>query len=75
MSYKLTNNSGSLLVCDLAVKGKSLRLNNKQSKVVKEEEITPYLHKLVEKGLILSQQVVEQTKKKSVVKTEKEKEE
>ena len=75
MVYKLTNNSGSLLVCDLAVKGKSLRLNNKQSKTVKEEEITPYLLNLADKGLILSQQIVEQTKKKSVVKTEKEKEE
>lgn len=63
-SYKLTNNSGGLLVCDLAVEGETLRLNNKQSKTIKENEITPHITHLVKKGLILSELVSAETKPK-----------
>ena len=76
MSYKLTNISGGQIVCDLAVGGKSLRLNNKQSMTIKDNEITPHIHNLVSKGLILKQNVsIPETKAtKSVKKHSKEKE-
>lgn len=66
MSYKLTNISGGLIVCDLAVVGKTLRLNNKQSETIKDTEITPHIKNLVEKGLILSEEVVIETSKNTV---------
>lgn len=76
MSYKLTNNSGGQMVCDLATKGKTLRLNNKQSKVYKDNEITPHIKNLVLKGLLLSEYVEDKTKKETVQKNSvKEKEE
>jgi len=77
MSYKLTNNSGGQIVCDLAVKGKTLRLDNKKSTTIKDNEITPHIKNLVTKGLILIQQVSNpETKKKDAVKKDsKEKEE
>lgn len=62
MSYKLTNISGGQIVCDLAVEGKTLRLNNRQSKTIKDTEITPHIKNLVSKGLILSDQVSKETK-------------
>ena len=76
MSYKLTNNSGSQIVCDLAVKGKTLRLNNKQSKTIKDNEITSHIKNLVKKGLILSEEVItpQITKKTTTSKSSKEKE-
>lgn len=75
MSYILTNNSGSLIVCDLAVKGKTLRLNNKQSKTIKDNEITPHIKNLVSKGLILSEEVAQpQPTKKATYRGSKEKE-
>lgn len=78
MSYKLTNKSGGQIVCDLAVEGKTLRLNNKQSKTIKDTEITPHIKNLVSKGLILSEEVKEQpqpTKKTTApIKSGKEKE-
>ena len=58
MSVKLTNISGGQIVCDLAVAGKTLRLNNRQSKTIKDTEITPHIKNLVTKGLILSEEVV-----------------
>ena len=76
MSYKLTNISGGLIVCDLAVKCKTLRLNNKQSKTIKDNEITPHIKNLVSKGLILSEEVEQPqaTKKTTASKSSKEKE-
>lgn len=76
-SYKLTNKSGGLLVCDLAVEGETLRLNNRQTKTIKDTEITPHIKNLVNKGLILSELVqtrTTRTKKKNTQKS-KEKEE
>ena len=57
MSYKLTNISGGQIVCDLAVEGKTLRLDNKQTTTIKDSEITPHIKNLVTKGLILSEEV------------------
>ena len=76
MSYKLTNISGGQIVCDLAVQGKTLRLNNKQSKTIKDNEITSHIKNLVEKRLILSEEVgqPQTTKKTTVPKSSKEKE-
>ena len=76
MSYKLTNISGGQIVCDLAVEGKTLRLNNKQSKTIKDNEITSHIKKLVAKRLILSEEVVvpQATKKTTASKSSKEKE-
>lgn len=59
MSYKLTNISGGLIVCDLAVVGSTLRLNNRQSKTIKDSEITPHINNMINKGLILSTVVSE----------------
>ena len=47
MSYKLTNISGGQIVCDLAVEGKTLRLDNKQTTTIKDSEITPHIKNLV----------------------------
>lgn len=75
--YKLTNKSGGQLVCDLAVQGKTLRLDNKKSQTIKENEITPHIKNLVSRGLILSEEVVQpqQTKKNTTPKSSKVKEE
>ena len=76
MSYKLTNISGGQIVCDLAVQGKTLRLNNKQSTTIKDNEITPHIKRLIDKGLILSEEVIkpQTTKKTTANKSSKEKE-
>ena len=75
MSYKLTNISGGQIVCDLKVeKGedlKTLRLDNKQSKVVEDTEVTKHIDNLVSKGLLLKEEVKTKTAQKST----KEKEE
>ncbi len=57
MSYKLTNISGGQIVCDLAVKGKTLRLNNRQTKTIKDSEITSHINNLSTNGLILIERV------------------
>lgn len=79
MSYKITNISGGQIVCDLAIKGKTLRLNNKQSEVIKNNEITPHIHNMMNKKLVLIEEVNNETKsiKKETVKksNSKEKEE
>lgn len=75
MSYKLTNISGGQIVCDLAVKGKTLRLNNRQSDTIKENEITPHITHLMNNGLILIEMVQTESKTKKVSKTNKKKEE
>lgn len=76
MSVKLTNNSGGQIVCDLAVQGKTLRLNNKQSKTIKDNEVTPHIKNLVEKSLLLSEEVKEpQTTKKQTTSTRSKKKE
>lgn len=63
MSYKLTNISGGQIVCDLAVEGKTLRLNNKQTKTIEDIEMTPHIENLVTKELMVSEVVlVEETK-------------
>ena len=61
MLYKVTNISGGELVCDLAVQGKTLRLNNKQSTTIKENEITPHIKNLVKKGLVLIEEIPVET--------------
>lgn len=69
MTYKLTNISGSQIVCDLSIKGETLRLNNGQSETIEDTKITPHIKNLIDKGLILSVQVSEtKTKKKTTKK-------
>lgn len=79
MSYKLTNISGGQIVCDLAVEGKTLRLDNKQTKTIKDTEITSHIENLAIKGLIVSEYISVETKsnKKEAVQknSKKEKEE
>lgn len=76
MSVKLTNISGGQIVCDLAVQGKTLRLNNKQSKTIKDNEITSHIQNLVVKRLILSEEVTtpQATKKETTSTRSKKKE-
>ena len=62
MSYKLTNISGGQLVCDLAVAGKTLRLNNRRNTTIKDNEITQHIENLESKGLILIEYVSDETK-------------
>ena len=57
MSYKLTNISGGLVVCDLAVEGKTLRLNNKSSKTIQDNEMTSHIQNMVSKRLLLIEKV------------------
>lgn len=71
MSYKLTNISGGQIVCDLAVKGKTLRLNNRQTETIKENEITPHITHLMNSGLILIEKIQKESKTKKVSKTNK----
>lgn len=76
MSVKLTNISGGQIVCDLADEGKTLRLDNKKSKTIKDTEITPHIKNLVIKGLILSEEVSQpQTVKKESTSTRSKKKE
>ena len=79
MSYKLTNISGGQIVCDLAVEGKTLRLNNKQTETIKDTEMTSHIENLVKKGLMMSEYISVETKsnKKEAVRknSKKEKEE
>ena len=73
--FRLTNISGGQIVCDLVGEDNTLRLDNKQTKTVKDIEITPHINNLVKKGLILSEEVqLEEpnvTKKNSVQKNSK----
>lgn len=62
MSYKLTNISGGQLVCDLAVKGETLRLDNKKSKTIKDNEMTPHIMNMSNKKLILIEKISNETK-------------
>lgn len=75
MSYKLTNISGGQIVCDLAVEGKTLRLNNRQSKTIKDNEITSHIKNLVVKRLLLSEEVTPQATKKETTSTRSKKKE
>lgn len=71
MSYILTNVSDGQIVCDLATKGKTLRLDMKQSLTVKDSEITPHIENLINKGLMLGEKVsndeTKEVKKKNAV--------
>lgn len=73
--FRLTNISGGQIVCDLVGEDNTLRLDNKQTKTIKDIEITPHINNLVKKGLILSEEVqLEEpsvTKKNSVQKNSK----
>lgn len=73
--FRLTNISGGQIVCDLVGEDNTLRLDNKQTKTIKDIEITPHINNLVKKGLILSEEVqLEEpnaTKKSSVQKNSK----
>lgn len=71
MLYKLTNISGGQIVCDLAQKGSTLRLDDKKTQIVKDSEITPHIKNLVLKGLILSEEIKEIPKKTTVSKNSK----
>ena len=62
MLYKITNISGGQVVCDTAVKGKTLRLNHKQSETIKSTEMTPYIERQIKMGIFLSEVVSEETK-------------
>lgn len=77
MSYKLTNVSSGQIVCDLAKKDSTLRLNSKDSITIKDDEITPHIKNLVSKGLILSEEISKEiySKKKAVKNSTKDKEE
>lgn len=68
--FKLTNISGGLLVCDLAGESKTLRLKNRQFTTVEDSEMTPHINRLVDLGLVLSEEVSNETKatKKSTAK-------
>lgn len=59
---QLTNISGGQIVCDLK-SGATLRINNKQSQTINDNEVTEYLKTLEKKSLIklktLEEQVVE----------------
>lgn len=66
MSYKITNISGGQIVCDLAVQGETLRLNNKQSKTIKDNEITLHIKNLAFKGLILIEDIPMETQTKKI---------
>lgn len=73
--FRLTNISGGQIVCDLVGEDNTLRLDNKQTKTIKDIEITPHIKNLVKKGLILSEEVQleepNETKKNSVQKNSK----
>lgn len=56
MSYKLTNISGGQIVCNLA-SGETLRLNNRQSCTVEDEDITKHIRVLESRKLMLCQKV------------------
>ena len=80
MSYKLTNISGGQIVCDLAIEGNTLRLDNKKTKTIKDNEITPHILNMSDKKLILIEKLnneVKSVKKETVKKksNSKEKEE
>lgn len=82
MSYRLTNKSGGQIVCDLSVKGKTLRLNNGKSTVIMDNEITKHIENLCKKGLMMRERISESkatttTTKKDTAKSsdKKEKEE
>ena len=51
--YKITNISGGEIVCDLATKGKTLRVRSKSTQTVEDTEMTPYLFNIENKGLIM----------------------
>lgn len=77
MSYKVTNISGGLLVCDLTTVGKTLRLNNKKAETIKDYEVTPHIKNLANKGLVLLEEVAvieNQFNKKAVQNSKKVKE-
>lgn len=76
MSYKLTNISGGQIVCDLAVEGKTLRLNNKQTKTIQDKEITSHIRNMAVKRLILCEEVeIPQATKKENTSTRSKKKE
>lgn len=65
MKVILTNICGGELVCDLATKGKTLRLQNKESITVEESEMTPHIKTLNKKGLLLVEYKESRVKKES----------
>ena len=62
MLYRITNISGGQVVCDTAIKGKTLRLNDRQSETIKDTEMTPYIERQVKMGIFLSETVSDETK-------------
>lgn len=69
---KLTNISGGQIVCDL--KTKTLRLDNKKSTTIPEEEVTPYIETSIKKGLFISEKIQEEVPvetKKAIVNSKK----
>lgn len=66
MSYKMTNISGGQIVCNL--REGTLRLKNKQSKVIQESQMTKHIDNLGKKGLLLIEQVTLENQTKSAKK-------
>lgn len=66
-NVKLTNRCGGELV-DTLKSGTTLRLRNKMSATINEEELTPHIETLVSRGLVLKEIIVPKTAEKSAKK-------
>lgn len=51
--YKITNLTSGEIVCNLATKGKTLRVESKSTQTIEDTEMTPYLFNIENKGLIM----------------------
>lgn len=63
---RITNLTGGLLVCPLRAESNTLRLNNKETKDIPDEDMTDYLYAIEKKGLIKCVKVEE---KRAIVKS------
>ena len=62
-SFKITNISGGQIVASLKDPKESFRLNNKCSTVLTEGQMTSHIENLINKGLLVSDEVVKTAKK------------
>lgn len=67
--YRVMNISGGQLVCTLADKKTTLRLNNKASENVSEDLMTKHLFNIEKQGLIKLEQTSTDTKQTTKVNT------
>jgi len=58
-TIKLINKSGGQLVCDLNGDKKTLRLDNNKSMTINDTEMTKHIKNLVDKGILISEEVAE----------------